>query len=298
MKRSLLDPVTYKGIKYKDGKALCKAFNISIPDYRNRYIRSGWSIEDVIEKTIKRRNYAEVKDHKGISYKSETEMCHAYEIPYHVYVGRKKRCKMTLEEMLTNPVSPTESKEHTNPLTGEYYSSERKMAKALGIARWTLQNRFKRGFEDKYLYAPKTKERLQREGNKIFKPCSDHKGNNYTTKKAMCSAYGIGCSTFDARIKKGLPLQEALEAPVQDRGPKRKVYTIDLIFDSEKELWLATSKDIPDLTVKSKSYDELMKKLKDDVSKILKTNGQKMAKALNINCSTYTTYFMKPVTNK
>lgn len=220
--RSIKDPITYKGVTYKNGHEFCEALNIPIPTFNNRYIRSGWDLESVINVPIRRRKIKEIKDHLGNPYVSETEMCSAYDIPYFVYASRKKRGNMTLEEMLTTPAMPTVAIEHTNPFTGEHYSSERKMAKALGLSRGGLSHRIEREFEDEYLYVPKKEKRLQRKENKTYKPCKDHKGIEYLNKNAKCRAYNISHSLYDHRIKQlGWTEQEALETPVNGRRKGR-----------------------------------------------------------------------------
>lgn len=46
------------------------------------------------------------------------------------------------------------------------------------------------------------------------RPYEDHKGIRYTSKAAMLAAYGISYQTFSKRLRKGMPLEEALETPV------------------------------------------------------------------------------------
>lgn len=46
------------------------------------------------------------------------------------------------------------------------------------------------------------------------RPCEDHKGIRYPSKAAMLAAYGISYQTFSKRLRKGMPLREALETPV------------------------------------------------------------------------------------
>lgn len=43
----------------------------------------------------------------------------------------------------------------------------------------------------------------------------DHLGNSYSSIKEMCKAYGINCTVFEARIKHGFNLEEALTRKVK-----------------------------------------------------------------------------------
>ena len=204
MKRSINDPVTYNGITYKDGKEFCKALNISIHDYKNRYIHLGWSIEDTITTPVKRRRTgSDITDHLGIKYASTDAMCANYNLPKQTYYVRKSKGNMTLEQILTTPVRAPK-REHTNPLTGEHYSSDVQLAKALGVSRSCITSRISRGCNEEKLHAPKLKY-----------DTVDHLGNPYDSEAKMCQKYNILPCTYYARIRNGWSKEKALTTPVK-----------------------------------------------------------------------------------
>ena len=67
------------------------------------------------------------------------------------------------------------------------------MANTLGVSKHKIYQRHHRG---KSLLEEKT--------------YTDHLGNVYSTKSAMCEAYGITMNTFNGRIANGYTLEEAL----------------------------------------------------------------------------------------
>ena len=49
-----------------------------------------------------------------------------------------------------------------------------------------------------------------------IKPCKDHLGNDFKSKIDMCRYWNITESAFNARIRKGMTLEEILTTPVID----------------------------------------------------------------------------------
>ena len=49
-------------------------------------------------------------------------------------------------------------------------------------------------------------------------------------------------------------------------------YTVNLIWDKETEVWIATSEDIPGLVLESGSFDALLKRIRFAVPEILELN--------------------------
>ena len=50
-------------------------------------------------------------------------------------------------------------------------------------------------------------------------------------------------------------------------------YTVNLLWDAEAAVWVATSEDIPGLVMESGSYDALIERLRFAVPELLELNG-------------------------
>ena len=50
-------------------------------------------------------------------------------------------------------------------------------------------------------------------------------------------------------------------------------YVIDLLWDNEASVWVATSEDVPGLVLESGSLDVLMERVKHAVPELLELNG-------------------------
>lgn len=50
-------------------------------------------------------------------------------------------------------------------------------------------------------------------------------------------------------------------------------YTINLIWDSEAEVWIATSDDIPGLVLEAGSFDALVERIRFAVPELLELNS-------------------------
>ncbi len=53
----------------------------------------------------------------------------------------------------------------------------------------------------------------------------------------------------------------------------KREYAIDLVWDSEAAVWLATSDDVPGLALESGSLDALTERLRSAVPELLSLNG-------------------------
>lgn len=79
---------------------------------------------------------------------------------------------------------------------GNTYRDKTAMCEAYGVERTTFTRRLEMGWSlEEALTLPWSWSKIR--------ACKDHKGNVYSTRKAMCRAYGICCNTFWLRIKKG-----------------------------------------------------------------------------------------------
>ena len=54
-------------------------------------------------------------------------------------------------------------------------------------------------------------------------------------------------------------------------------YVINLVWDSEAAVWIATSKDIPGLVLESGSFDALLERVRFTIPELLELNGSNKA---------------------
>ena len=52
-------------------------------------------------------------------------------------------------------------------------------------------------------------------------------------------------------------------------------YTVNIIWDDEARVWMATGDDVPGLILESDSYDRLVERVKAAVPELLKLSGRK-----------------------
>lgn len=56
-------------------------------------------------------------------------------------------------------------------------------------------------------------------------------------------------------------------------------YKVDLVWDAEAAVWIATSQDIPGLVLESGSFDALLERLRYAVPEMLELNGPRSGPA-------------------
>lgn len=150
--------------------------------------------------------YTPCEDHLGNRFRSESEMARAYGLTPTTYAYRKS-AGWPLDRMLTEPV---EHAIRQKDASGNEYRSKQAMCDAHGISKATLNGRLAKGIPLKEaLETPPSTDRSV--------PCRDRHGREYPSKRAMCKAYGLRENTLRERLRRGMPLREALETP--PRGP-------------------------------------------------------------------------------
>lgn len=58
-------------------------------------------------------------------------------------------------------------------------------------------------------------------------------------------------------------------------------YIVKLTWDSEANMWVATSDDVPGLVLESNSYDALIEKVKFAIPELLELNNSRLVKEIN-----------------
>ena len=54
-------------------------------------------------------------------------------------------------------------------------------------------------------------------------------------------------------------------------------YRINLLWDSEADVWVAASQDVPGLVLESGSFDALLERVKHAIPELVELNGQKLS---------------------
>jgi len=124
---------------YKSERDMCRNYNISVSSYKNR-IDNGLSIKDALTKppsNAKELFGKDCIDHLGNVYKSQREMCQAYNLDYGTFRHRVNT-GMSIQEALSH----NEFIDHT----GKVFRSELEMCKAHHIDNSTYRYRRREGF--------------------------------------------------------------------------------------------------------------------------------------------------------
>lgn len=203
---------------------MCSAWHVRYSAYTSR-IAKGWTIEEALtrpvlkqkpeDKTAKpnapQKKAASVRrsahidrtitDHTGQTFSSLTAMCEAWGISKSAYDYRIKR-GWSIERSLTTPVEQTSCQDHT----GREFPTKRAMCKAWGVKHDTYFLRVKKGWTVEEALTGKRSTTPERKGT----ACEDHEGNTYPSIKAMCRAWGVDYGVFNARIKDGWSVEEAI----------------------------------------------------------------------------------------
>ena len=145
------------------------------------------------------------KDHLGNTFASMQEMADHWHIPDSTLGALLK--KMSIEEALTLKSEQLRGKTITDH-TDKTWSSVTAMCKAWGITTALYYGRIKCGYSiEQALTSPLTKQ------PRNSKTIIDHKGNEFASVSDLCKHWGIGRSTYNARIKNGWSMKKALTTP-------------------------------------------------------------------------------------
>ncbi len=189
------------GNEFASVSAMCNHYGISISAYCDRIDR-GFSVQEAL--TLDTRPVSvESVDHLGNVFPSQKEMCKHYNINDATF---RKRISngWSLEDALTKGIGCTDH-------LGNYYKSKMEMCRHYNIDKGTLRKRLAVGYSLQEALELKT---TQPQGKK----CLDHLGNEYPSIRAMCREYGITDYAFQARIKAGYSVKDALTKPLIEHG--------------------------------------------------------------------------------
>ena len=58
------------------------------------------------------------------------------------------------------------------------------------------------------------------------------------------------------------------------------IYKVNLMWDGDASMWIATSDDVPGLVLESNSYDALIEKVKVAIPELLELNDKKLLRTI------------------
>ena len=120
------------GNEYQTIQEMCKAYNISIENYNYRRNKQNWSLKDTLTKR-KRQHSCIIQDHLGNEYKSNKEMCKAYNISFSAFCKRYYKLGWSLKDALTIKLGKCSPRQHTQDHLGNEYKDNKEMCEAYNV---------------------------------------------------------------------------------------------------------------------------------------------------------------------
>lgn len=205
------------GHEFDSKRDMCKAYNINYSAYNSR-IGRGWTQEKALTFKVQHKDNNGpqknkiITDHLGNQFKSISEMCRFYHIPYYLYKHRVKS-GWTQEKALTGNLhnrngEPSNYRMSVVDHLGNPFRSIVEMCKHYNVHPNTYASRIKKGCTKKEaLTGPSYNyNRKARSGKSV----TDHLGNQFASITEMCKYHNIGYYTYEQRIRRGHTLEEAL----------------------------------------------------------------------------------------
>lgn len=97
------------GNKYKSKAEMCRAYNISREQFKDR-IKNGWTLKDALTTPSNKKEYW---DHLGNRYDTLTKMCEAYGITLATYINRIKYGYSLKEALTITPIKRIKTGDQT-----------------------------------------------------------------------------------------------------------------------------------------------------------------------------------------
>lgn len=204
-----LSVTDHLGQKFANYTELAKHYDCDIKKLRHK-INKGLSIKNAI---VQSKEIKIIKDHKGNSYNSKSEMCEHYGLTLNTLIRREhKHSDWTLEKLLTT--KPRERRESKQTITykNTTYPSITAFCKAVNIS----YRKYKRGIK-----LGKTLDQIIKE-NDFKRKVVDHLGNSYDEIQKLCKKYNIPRHIYSQRLKRGWDLEKTLTTPIESRKERRK----------------------------------------------------------------------------
>lgn len=207
------------GNEFRSVELMCEAYHVLPGTYYTR-LCNGDTKKEALLGTNAGKGYSrgERADHLGNVFPSVTRMCEHYGVLLSTFLRREKK-GYTLEQcLLGNGVSRGSSGVTCTDHLGNEYKNTAEMCRSYGVPK------------SRYLGRLKTGHSKEESLTNVFldigvghaSPCTDHLGNNFPSKTAMCKHYGVSKQLFFNRIQIGWSVEDALTTPKSTRGRKPK----------------------------------------------------------------------------
>lgn len=205
--------VDHLGNTYKNISEMCKAYNISTDIYYRRR-RNGKDLKFSL--TAPKYSYLTrpdviVHDHLGNVFRSKSDMCEYYNIPYASFIDKIKRGK-SLKDILTHS-----DRFYTVDHLGNTFKNEREMCKFHNVCYNTFRRRKQMGYSIKdsltCINYRSSEGRIILDKPSRYtksKEVKDHLGNSFKSISAMCEYYNITYPTYRSKVNKGWDIERIL----------------------------------------------------------------------------------------
>lgn len=200
----------HQGNVFPSVKEMCRYWGVKPGVYSER-INSGWTLEQALTECASTDLPANdtCRDHLGVLYANEKEMCEHWKIPFNSYIYRIKT-GWSVERALTTPLQHFPVTKVCRDHLGNEFPTMCAMCEHWGISKVVFTSRIRQGWDtERALTEPVLKRR------KKSKPCYDHLGNEFRNVMEMCKHYGVMRTAFYERLHEGHSLEEALSSTIR-----------------------------------------------------------------------------------
>lgn len=199
----------HKGQIFPSKVEMCKYYNITIASFDSR-INRGWDLETALTKPKGYRPNAKTYiDHEGNVFDTLIDMANYWNIPDSTLQRRLAVMKLDIKDALTLPTENIKQAQHKcYDHLGNEYPSKAAMCEAYNIDRQIYFGRIGIGWSvEKALTTPIDFQPAN------AKSITDHTGKTYKSISSLCKAWNMTRSTYNARIKSGWTIEQALTTP-------------------------------------------------------------------------------------
>ena len=212
-------PITdHTGQIFPSKEAMCQHWNITTSSFDSRLNR-GWSLEWALTKPKGYRpNGQTYIDHEGNHFDSLSDMAKYWNIPDSTLQRRLAVMKLSIKDALTMTTEEAKQNKCYDHL-GNEFPSKVAMCEYYKIERQVFFGRIAMGWSlEKALTTPID---FQPANSKLI---TDHTGKTYKSISAMCKAWNMTRTTYNARIKNGWSIEQALTTPRKEVNMEKQTW--------------------------------------------------------------------------
>lgn len=203
---------------FESTELMCKHWNIPVSTFNSRIYKK-WSLEKALTHPIGMKFDGEIYiDHLGNEFSSISAMGRYWNIPSSTLQARLMQKHMSIKDALTL----TEDDMHRinrqcEDHLGNKFNSKVEMCEHYNIPRQVFFGRIGLGWSLKdALLTPIDNQ------PKNSKTITDHLGNTFKSVSDLCEHWKIRRSTYNARMKAGWSMEQALTTPTKDLKIQRQ----------------------------------------------------------------------------